>query len=219
MNTRSVAQVRRRQLARRLRKARQAAGLTLETAARQLDCSSSKLSRIETADQRVDVRWVRSMMDLYGVAGEDWTELLELTRAARARGWWRNYGAFDEGFVPLGSEASLVRTFQLRLVPGLLQTEQYARRLFTTSSTPRTDAELEREVVVRMTRQRRLTNEQPVELVAIVDESVLHQPVGNADTMFAQLTRLVEATSLPSVTLHVLPHGCDSTVASDSSQC
>ncbi len=68
-----------------------------------------------------------------------------------------------------------------------------------------------------MTRQRRLTNEQPVELVAIVDESVLHQPVG--DTMFAQLTRLVEATSLPSVTLHVLPHGCDSTVASDSSQC
>lgn len=207
MNTRSVAHVRRRQVARKLREAREAAGLTLEAAAARLDCSTSKLSRIETADQRVDVHWVRSMMDLYEVAGPDWTELLELTRASRARGWWRNYGLDDRGYVPLESEASLVRTFQTSHMPGLLQTEDYARALFRASTRRRTEAELERDVTVRMIRQRRLAADDPLELVAIVDEAMLHRPFGGPEVLRAQLTRLVEAAALPGVTFQVLPLG------------
>lgn len=212
MNTRSVAHVRRRQVARRLREAREAAGLTLEAAAARLDCSTSKLSRIETADQRVDVHWVRSMMDLYEIAGPDWTELLELTRVSRARGWWRNHGLDDRGYVPLESEASLVRTFDAMYLPGLLQTEDYTRALFRRSTRRRTDAELEREVTVRMIRQQRLTADDPLELVAIVDESALHRPFGGPEVLRAQLLRLAEAAALPTVTFQVLPRGTTVTV-------
>ncbi len=205
MASRKVALVRRRQVARRLRLAREAAGLSLEDAAARLDCSSSKLSRIETAQQGVDVHWVRGMMDLYEIAGADWTELLDLTRAARARGWWRNYGLDDQGYVPLESEATLVRDFQVGLMPGLLQTHAYALALFSAAIRRRTEAQLENDLQVRTIRQRRLIADPPLELTAIVDEAALHRSVGGPDVMHAQLAHLVEAAELPSVTLQVLP--------------
>jgi transcriptional regulator with XRE-family HTH domain len=98
---RSGSLVRRRQLARTLRELRVHAGLTIEAAAPLLDFSPSKLSRIENAHQGVDVHIVRSMLDLFDVGGERWTELLELTRAAGAKGWWRAYGLDDKGYLPL----------------------------------------------------------------------------------------------------------------------
>ncbi|MDQ3150436.1 MAG: helix-turn-helix domain-containing protein [Actinomycetota bacterium] len=194
-----------RQLARRLRRLREEAGLTLEEAAPKLDWSTSKLGRIETAQQGVDVHGVRSMLDLYDVGGDHWTETIELVRAARQKGWWHAYGIRDQGYVGLEADATVVHDYQLAYVPGLLQIEDYMRALFRSSRRRPTEAEVDRDVAVRLRRQRRLTEEPALDLVAIVDESALHRPVGSVEVMRAQLRHLVAATELPSVILQVLP--------------
>jgi transcriptional regulator with XRE-family HTH domain len=208
VGVRSGALVRRRQLARTLRELRVYAGLTIEAAAPQLDVSASKLSRIENAHQGVDVHMVRSMLDLFDVGGDRWTEILDLTREASAKGWWRAYGLDDKGYLPLEAEASAVRDFTVTYVPGLLQTAAYARALFEASFRRRSAAIINRDVTVRMIRQERLNSpDRPVELLAVIDEPVLHRPVGGTAVMRAQLAHLVEAAALGTVTLQVLPTG------------
>jgi hypothetical protein len=208
VGVRSGALVRRRQLARTLRELRVHAGLTIEAAAPQLDISASKLSRIENAHQGVDVHMVRSMLDLFDIGGERWTRILDLTREASVKGWWRAYGLDDKCYVPLEASASTVRDFTVTYVPGLLQTSDYARTMFESSLRSRSKETIEREVRVRMIRQERLTSTiDPLRLAAIIDEPVLHRPVGGAAVMRGQLQRLVEAAALDSVELQVLPIG------------
>jgi transcriptional regulator with XRE-family HTH domain len=203
---RNGALVRRRQLARTLRALRLHAGLTIEAAAPQLDVSASKLSRIENAHQGVDVHMVRSMLDLFDVGGERWTEILDLTREASAKGWWRAYGLDDQGYVPLEAEASAVRDYTMAHIPGLLQTAEYAEALFGGSLRRRTRVEQKNEIAVRMIRQERLrSSERPLELIAVLEEAVLHRPVGGVAVMRAQLVHLVTAAGFETVTLHVLP--------------
>jgi transcriptional regulator with XRE-family HTH domain len=203
---RSGSLVRRRQLARTLRELRLHAGLTIEAAAPRLDVSASKLSRIENAHQGVDVHIVRSMLDLFDIGGDRWEEILELTREASVKGWWRAYGLDDQGYVPLESEASAVRDYTVTYVPGLLQTADYARALFKTSLLPRPSATLERDVTVRMIRQERLTSsERPLQLFAVIDEVVLHRALGGRSVMRAQLAHLVETAELDTVTMQILP--------------
>ncbi len=176
---RSGSLVRRRQLARTLRELRVHAGMTIEAAAPLLDFSASKLSRIENAHQGVDVHIVRSMLDLFDVGGNRWTEILELTREASTKGWWRAYGLDDKGYLPLESEAGDVRDYTVTYVPGLLQTAEYARAMFEASLQRRSAEILERDVRVRMIRQERLTSPiDPLQLAAVIDEPVLHRPVG-----------------------------------------
>ena len=199
--------VARRQLARRLRLLRERAGLTLEDAAGRLECSSSRLGRIEKAQQGVDVQWVKGMLDLYD-AGAEWGEMLDLARLARHRGWWRAYGLDDRGYVPLEASASGVREFTLTAVPGLLQTPEYARALFSSRLVPADAEQRDRDVEVRMVRQRQLyAEEKPLELAAILDESVLHRPVGGPKVLCGQLEHLLIAAELDTVTLQVLPTG------------
>jgi transcriptional regulator with XRE-family HTH domain len=194
----------RRQLARQLRMLRERSGLTLEAAAARLEFSTSKLSRIENGQQVVDVHWVRSMLDLYD-AGTCWEQLLDLARQARQPGWWRAYGLNDRGYVPLEAGASLVREFTITVVPGLLQTADYARALFRSATRSLDAAQIEREVEVRMIRQRRLLAEDnPLRLEAIVDEAVLHRPVGGRTVLRTQLDHLIIAAELDTVTLRVL---------------
>jgi transcriptional regulator with XRE-family HTH domain len=203
---RSGALVRRRQLARTLRELRVHAGLTIEAAAPRLDVSASKLSRIENAHQGVDVHIVRSMLDLFDVGGDRWTEILELTREAATKGWWRAYGLDDRGYVPLEADATTVREFAAGTVPGLLQTADYARELFETSLRPRSRETLERDVTVRMIRQERLRSaDRPLELQAVIEEATLHRLLGGRTVMRAQLQRLIEMAELPSVTVQILP--------------
>ncbi|MGH4018626.1 MAG: helix-turn-helix domain-containing protein [Pseudonocardiaceae bacterium] len=197
--------LRQRQLARALRRLREQAGLTLEEAAPELDWSTSKLGRIETGRQGVDVHGVRSMLDLYGVGGDRWTEIVELVRAARQRGWWHAYGIRDQGYIGLETDAAVVHDYQLVYVPGLLQTMDYMRALFRNSRRRPTDAEIDRDVQVRMLRQRRLTEEPALELAAIVDETALRRPVGGVEVMRLQLRHLATQAALPSVCLQVLP--------------
>jgi transcriptional regulator with XRE-family HTH domain len=194
-----------RQLARTLRRLREEAGLSLEEAAPKLDWSTSKLGRIETAQQGVDVHGVRSMLDLYNVGGAQWAEIIDLVREARKRTEWHAYGISDQGYLRLEIDATVVHEYQLACVPGLLQTEGYMRALFRNSRQCPTDAEIDRDVEGRLFRQRRLTEEPMLELVAIIDESALHRPVLGVEAMRSQLRHLVVASGLPSVCLQVLP--------------
>jgi transcriptional regulator with XRE-family HTH domain len=205
MGTGSV--VRRRMLARRLRLLREMAGLTLEVAAPRLFWSSSKLNRIETGLQPVDVHGLKSMLDLYGVGGDEWKELTELAIACREHGWWRAYGIGDNSYVGFEAEAVRLHEFATGFVPGLLQTAPYCAALLLASPV-RSDGDREREVAVRARRQRRLTAaEDDLELVAVVAEAVLHNPVGGRDVLREQLDHLLMAAELENVSLQVLPAG------------
>ena len=198
--------LRRRQLGVALRELRENASLTLEQAGPALDSSASTLSRIEKGQQGASVHLVKSMLDLYDIGGDRWTELLAMTRRARQRGWWRAFDLDDTGYVPIEAEATLVREYTLGYLPGLLQTEDYALSLFQASPMHRNQEALANEIKVRLIRQRRLTDENnPLELVAIVDETVLHRPIGGVKVMRDQLARITEAAALDRVTFHILP--------------
>jgi hypothetical protein len=194
-----------RQLARTLRRLREDAGLSLEEAAPRLDWSTSKLGRIETAQQGVDVHGVRSMLDLYNVGGAQWTEIIDMVREARKKDEWHTHGISNQGYVRLEIDAAVVHNYQLAYVPGLLQTAEYARAVFRGFRPQRTEAELDHHVRVRLLRQRRLTEDPPLELVTIVDETVLRRPVGGVKVMRDQLRHLTRQAALPSVCLQVMP--------------
>ncbi len=205
MVIRTGSAVLRRILGRRLRRMRIQAGYTLESADPALEWSTSKLSRIEKAAQIVDVHGVKSMLDLYDIGGDQWTEVLELTRAARQKGWWRAYGMGDNSYVGYEADAALVQEYAAGFVPGLLQVAGYSRALFEASAVPRSAADVDREVEVRTIRQRRLTDaDDPLRLDAIIDEEVLHNPVGGDEVHRAQLAHLLVAGELPAVRLQVL---------------
>ncbi|WP_214405793.1 helix-turn-helix domain-containing protein [Pseudonocardia lacus] len=205
MDNGSGSVVHRRILGRRLKLLREEFGLTLEEAAPKLDWSTSTLSRIENGQQAPNVHGMRSMMDLYQVTGDGWEDLLRMTREVRRKGWWRAYGLGDDAYVGFEAEASRVQEFALSFFPGLLQVPEYSRALFTTA-VERTPEHLADVMQVRAIRQRRLTSaEHPLELVTVVDESVLHRPIGGPAVLREQLAHVVRAAALPSVTLQVLP--------------
>jgi transcriptional regulator with XRE-family HTH domain len=201
--------LRQRQLGRELRRLREEAGLTLEVAAPKLDWSTSKLGRIETAQQSVDVHGVRSMLDLYDVGGDRWTEIIDLVRESRRKDRWHSYGRSGQGYSRLEADATVVHNYQLAYMPGLLQTEGYMRTLFQRSWRQHSDSEIARHVQARLFRQRRLTGDRPLELVAIVDEAVLRRPVGSVEVMQEQFRQIVARAALSSVSFQVLPfsHG------------
>jgi transcriptional regulator with XRE-family HTH domain len=206
--SRNGSSIRRRILGRRLRELREQAGFTLEAAAPALDASVSRLSRIETGQQKADVHLVKSMLDLFDAGGDNWTELLDLAREAGRRGWYRAYGLGDNSYVGYETEATQVLEYALGFVPGLLQVPDYTRALFDASPMRRSDMEREREVEIRAIRQQRLRSaDDPLQVLAILDEAVLRNPVGGSATLQAQLVHLAAVAELPTVTLHVLPAG------------
>lgn len=177
--------------------------MTLDDAATALDKARSTLHRVEQGETRADIHLVRSMMDLYDQYDPD---LLEQTRRASKPGWWVSYGLQNTGYIDVETEASHVREFCLTYVPGLLQTEPYMRALFEANHLQRSDREFENQVTVRLIRQLRLTDsEDPLELVALIDEGVLRREVGGVDVMRKQLNHLLLASRLAAVTLRVLP--------------
>ncbi|MBQ1073782.1 helix-turn-helix domain-containing protein [Micromonospora sp. C31] len=198
--------VRRRRIARELRQLRERAGMTLDVAARQLDMSKSNLSRIENAQIGIKPRDVRAALALYEVTGADAEALIEIARGAQQRGWWQSYSdvlpEWFEFYVGLEAEAATLRTYEVEAVPGLLQTEAYAREVFR-----RTAGEdgIERKVAARLQRQNVLHRDSPVELSVVLNEAALCRPVGGGPVMSDQMAHLAKAAQLPNVTLQVLP--------------
>lgn len=200
--------VRRRRLAGELRRLRDQAELTIDEVSEKLECSASKISRIETGHVGVNPRDARDLLELYGVRGEDQEALVQLAREARKRGWWHAYNeVFTGAFVGLEADASALRAFQALLVPGLLQTERYARAVINAMRPGAAVSEIERRIAARMARQHLLDDPQPPEYWAVIDEAVLHRVVGDRDVMFEQLTRMVEIAERPHITIQVVPFG------------
>src|SRR5580658_1100161 len=203
--------VKRRRLASELRRYREVAGLTNEEVATRLEWSMAKISRIENARVSVLPRDVKFLLREYGLSerNEAWELLLTLARESRTKGWWHQYGdAIPDWFqvyVGLEAEAATVSKYDSEFVPGLLQTDDYARAIHRASFIKETDEEIERRVQVRIARQELLTANGRPELWFILDEAVIRRLVGGKDAMRRQLLHLVEATTLPNVTIQVIP--------------
>jgi transcriptional regulator with XRE-family HTH domain len=198
--------VRRRRLAARLRELRETAELTIDEVGERLECSASKISRIETGHVGVTPRDVRDMLEVYGIDDDEREALVQLAREARKKGWWHAYNeVFTGSFVGLESDASSLHTHQALLVPGLLQTEAYTRALIRAVRPDAAETDVERRVQGRLNRQRLITDENPPEYWAVLDEAVLRRTVGGPEVMREQLKWLVEAATLPNVTLQVVP--------------
>lgn len=199
--------VRRRRLGIELRRLRETAGLMIEDVATHLECSSSKVSRIETGKAIPRVRDVRDMLELYDVTETQSDLLLTIVREAQQKGWWTDYEdvlpAAFETYVGLEAEASSLRTFQHH-VHGLLQTEDYARAMLRGAHLSDSN-DIDRLVDLRIRRQDMLAKSTPIELWAVIDEAALHRRVGGPAVMRGQLQHLVEMAERPNVTLQVLP--------------
>jgi transcriptional regulator with XRE-family HTH domain len=204
--------VRRRRLAARLRELRENANLTIDEVGDKLECSASKISRIETGHVGVTPRDVRDMLEVYGVDDDEREALVQLAREARKKGWWHAYNeVFTGSFVGLESDASFLHTHQALLVPGLLQTEAYTRAVIRAIRPDAAEDEVELRVRARINRQKLITVEpNPPEYWAVLDEAVLHRVVGGPEAMREQLKKLVELASLPHVTLQVVPFSAGS---------
>ena len=197
-----------RRLVIELRQFREQAGLTGEQVAEQMGWSVAKVYRIEGDRVRVLPRDVQRLLKLYGIGGEQAEAVLELARAARAKDWWHQYsGAIPEWFqfyVGLEAAASAMQEYCAELVTGLLQTEAYARAVMAAAA--RTDTEeMDRQVAVRLERQKRLTAPDAPSLWVILAEAVLHRQVGGPAVMRAQLAHVAEMAGRGNVTVQVLP--------------
>jgi transcriptional regulator with XRE-family HTH domain len=209
--TTSSPTVKRRRLAAELHACRERAGLTIDDVAQQLEWSAAKISRIENARVRVLARDVKHLLRIYQVkeGSPEWNILVTLAREAHQKGWWDPYGdAMGESFrtyVGLEAAAATLRIYESECVPGLLQTEDYARAIIRSALSARTDEDINKNVAVRMARQSLLTQDQPPELWAVVNEAGIRRLVGGAAVMRAQLERLLEVSHQPNVTLQVMP--------------
>jgi transcriptional regulator with XRE-family HTH domain len=204
--------VRRRKLGAELRTLRTGAGLTSGEAARLVGWHQSKVSRIETGASGVKPADVRLLLDAYGVIEGQLRELLMVLAGsedtAGRHHWWHAYrGVLPptyRDFISLESQASAMRTLETSVVPGLLQTPEYARAVTRAAVEGLEEERLDALVEVRLARQDVL-NHPPLELSAVLDEAVLRREVGGPGVMARQLERLVEAARLPQVRLQVLP--------------
>ena len=197
--------VRRRRLGAELRRYREAAGLTIDQVAERLECSASKISRLETGQTGSSPRDVRDILAIYGVGESELESLLEVARETRQRGWWQPYGSvLTSAFIGFEAEAKLIRSYEAQCVPGLLQTEEYARALIMATGEESSE-QIDNRVRLRMVRHDLITHDDPVEFWCVLDEAVLLRPVGGRRVMQRQLEYLATTAELPNVRLQVLP--------------
>lgn len=200
-----------RALANALERRREAAGLSREEVNGALEWSSMKLYRIETARVTVSPGDIRELARMYHLAEADTEALVGLARQAKRPGWWRGMAqSLPAGFsvhLELESTARAIRTYEAQFVPGLWQTEDYARAILGARSVTSTPEQVERQVTIRMRRQQMLdrTSPSPPEIWAVIDEAVIRRVVGGRDVMRRQLGRLQEVSAGTGVTLQVLP--------------
>ena len=209
--------VRQRELGMRLRQLRTDKGLTVEEVAGRLLCSATKVSRAETGARRQTLRDVRDLCQIYEVAPETSAELMELARQAREPGWWATYD--DRKVIPfigMEQEATSITCFGMYFLPGLLQTEDYARAIIK-GIVPKIDpAILDQRVAARMRRQQLLDQPKPPRYRALLDEATLHRQVGGPAVMKAQLEKLLLYVQEEKATIQVIPFDVGAHAAMDS---
>ena len=198
--------LRRRQLGMELRRLRERAGVTIDHVAARLECSASKISRIETGQTGVTPRDVRDILAVYGVEQEVVDTLVEIARQAREKGWWQHYGdVLTSAYVGLEAAADRIKAYEAQVIPGLLQTADYASAMLRTARPGIAEGDIDRRVRVRRSRQSLLTQDEPIDFSVVLDEAVLRRPVGGIGVMRRQFDHLMEMAARPNVTLRVLP--------------
>jgi transcriptional regulator with XRE-family HTH domain len=202
--------VRRVQLGARLRTLREAKGISRADAGWAIRGSESKISRMELGRVGFKDRDVADLLTLYGVedAGER-TRLLALAEEANATGWWQSYSdvlsTWFQNYLDLEQAAELIRTYEVQFVPGLLQTDAYARAVIALGGSAPSPDEIERRTQLRMARKQVLDRADPPRLWAVLDEAVLRRPIGGIEVFREQIQALIEASKRPAVHLQILP--------------
>jgi transcriptional regulator with XRE-family HTH domain len=196
--------IQRRRLGNALKRAREAAGKTQDEAAEVIDSASSKVSRLEQGQSGIRLIDLAALLNLYGISGDQADSMRDLARAGRQRGRWSGYRNvipdWFRQYLDLEAEAAEIRWYQPEVIPGILQIEPYIRTL----NGP-TDADIDRQVAVRLERQEILTQEGGPEVKFILSESALRRNLGDAAMMREQLSHLTKVSRLPNVTLQVFP--------------
>lgn len=206
----------RRRLGAELRRLREEAGLLIEDVARVLECSPSKISRLENGKGIPKTRDVRDILALFGITDTKLRDrLLGWASAGRQQGWWQEFSdvmqletvtAELDNYIALEADASRKWEFQTTIVPGLLQTENYARAIFEALPYSFSTQHVDRLVELRLRRQEVLYREDgPLELICVIDEPALHRPVGSDGAMVEQLHKLAAEAQRPNIAVKILP--------------
>ena len=203
--------VRRLILGTQLRRLRERADITCAEAGYAVRGSASKISRLETGRVSFKERDVADLLTLYGVADQEEREqFLQLARRSREPDWWHRFNdlmpKWFEDYLGLEETATRIQAFELQYVPGLLQTEQYARAIAIGGRPETATGDIEGHIALRTRRQQILFGARAPRLWAIIDESVLHRPIGGRETMVGQIARLLDLTALGNISLQVVPY-------------
>ncbi|GAA4858125.1 helix-turn-helix transcriptional regulator [Saccharopolyspora cebuensis] len=200
---------RRRAQGHALRELREVAGKTVPEASAELECSDSKIRKIELGDVPTKRAELDALLRFYGASPEATEEVKALAKGANQRGWWQAYRGAVPGwfrrYVGLESAATEIRTFETELIPGLLQTSQYAREITSALNPELSEDELDKQVKVRSERQERLTGEGSARVLAVISEAAVRRVVGGPAVMADQLRFLLTASRPAQCELQVLP--------------
>src|SRR6266545_660646 len=201
--------LRRRRLARELLRLRDEAGLTIEAAAAVVGISASHLSRVERAQVGVRLPVVKLLLSTYDADASTIAHLTDMAKEATTRGWWHKYvGSIPEQYatyIGFEAEAEQIWNFEAAAVPGLVQTEAYARAMFQGGASRIFEEEISRRVEIRLQRQEILKQPSPPKLWFVLDEAVIRRQVGGPKTLAEQLRRIAEVATLPHVDVQVMP--------------
>ena len=202
--------VRRLILGSQLRRLREQSGISCAEAGYSIRGSASKISRMETGRISFKERDVDDLLTLYGLGDqEERAQLMSLVAQTKQTGWWHRYNErmpkWFEDYVGLEEAAARIQSWELQFIPGLLQTEDYARMAIVHGHPRAADEMIESMVDLRMRRQRILGGTHPPRLWMVIDESVLHRTLGSASMLKKQIDRLLELTELSHISLQVVP--------------
>lgn len=209
--------VRQRELGKRLRELRNGCDLTVEDVAERLLCSATKINGLESGLRRPSLRDVRDLCGLYEVERSTSTDLMSLARGTRETGWWTKYDDPDlNPYVGLEQEASSITSYTMYYVPALLQTEYYAGEIVRTI-VPKMDPDMQQKrIEVRLRRQQLLEPDNRPRYRVLMDEAVLHRPVGSPALMAVQLRKVLEAVYIGRVAVQIIPFDVGAHAAQDS---
>jgi hypothetical protein len=194
-----------------LRRLREAQGVSREDAGWEIRSSESKISRMELGRVSFKERDVADLLTLYGVDEEDpeRARLISLAKEANTPGWWHRFGdvlpGWFQSYLGLEAAATLIRTYEVQFVPGLLQTRDYARAVVLLGHQRARTSEIDRRVELRMARQKILDKQGAPQLWAVLDEAALRRPIGGPEVLRGQIEALIEATKRPNVRLQIMP--------------
>ncbi|SBW17500.1 helix-turn-helix domain-containing protein [Protofrankia symbiont of Coriaria ruscifolia] len=193
-----------------LRRLREDKGISREEAGYSIRASESKISRLELGRVSFKERDVADLLTLYGVMDEaERAPLMALVREANTPGWWQNFTdvlpSWFQSYIGLEEAATLIRTYEIQFIPGLLQTEDYARAIITQGNGGAQSDTIERRISVRMNRQKLLARPTHPRLWVVIDEAALRRPLGGPKVMRAQLEHLIKLASQPNLSLQIMP--------------